>query len=71
MHGLLFFYIFIGIYSTLRVICLSLPSTSIMAVSKMALHFCELKTDKRTGARFQADLKYENCNVSFQDLRAC
>ena len=58
-------------YITLRVIFLSLPSTGIIGVSKIAFHFSVLKTDNRTGSRVQADLKYENCNVSFKGLRAC
>ena len=29
-------------------------------VSKNALYFSELKTEKRTGAPFQEDLNYEN-----------
>ena len=44
-------------YITLRVICLSLPGTGIMAVSKIALNFSVLKIKKRTGALFQEDLK--------------
>ena len=43
----------------------SLPSTGIIAVSKIALHFSVLKTDERTGSRLQSGLKYESSNVSF------
>ena len=43
----------------LSVICLSLASTCILVVSRIALHFSELKTVKRTGDPFQADLNYE------------
>ena len=52
-------------YITLRVICLSLLSTGIIVVSKIALRFSKLKTEKRTGASFQADLNYENGKMRF------
>ena len=52
-------------YITLRVICLALPSTDIIVVSKIALHFSELKTEKHTWAPFQADLNYENGKMRY------
>ena len=38
--------------------CLLQPSTCIIVVSKIAPNFSELKTEKRAGAPFQADLHY-------------
>ena len=52
-------------YISLGVICLSLPSTGIIVVSKIALHFSELKKEKRTGTPFQADLNYKNGKMRF------
>ena len=49
----------------LSVICLSLASTGILVVSRIALHFSELKTVKRTGDPFQGDLNYENGKMRF------
>ena len=53
------------LYITLRVFCLSLPCTGIIVVSKITLHFSELKTENRTGAPFQADINYENGKMRF------
>ena len=52
-------------YITFQDIWLSLPSTGINAVSKIAFRFSELKTEKRTWAPFQADLNYENGKIRF------
>ena len=40
-------------------------STGIIIVSKIALHFSELKTETRTGAPFQVDRNYENGKMRF------
>ena len=72
MHQLFFsfgkkwFYITLRVIC-LRVICLSLPSTGIITVSKIALYLSELKTEKSTGASFQADLNYGNDKIRFSD----
>ena len=58
-------------YVTLRINCLALPSTGFIAVLKLHSILSVLKTDKRTGSRLQAALKYENCNMSFLGLLVC